>query len=51
MPKPRKNARLLSVQEKKKRVKNINTRRTKVSITQRDIRRKGVTKKNKRLGK
>lgn len=47
----RKNARILGVQERKKRVKNITTRRTKVSIVQRDIRRKGVTKKNKRLGK
>lgn len=48
---PRKNARILGIQERKKRVKNIQTRRTKVSIIQRDIRRKGVTKKSKRLGK
>ena len=47
----RKNARILGVQERKKRTKNINTRRTKVSIIERDVRRKGVTKKNKRLGK
>ena len=47
----RKNARILGVQERKKRTKNIETRRTKVSIVQRDVRRKGVTKKNKRLGK
>ena len=49
MPKPRKNARILSIQEKKKRVKNINQRRTKTSIVTRDIRRKSLTKKNKRL--
>ena len=47
----RKNARILGIQERKKRTKNIETRRTKVSIVQRDVRRKGVTKKNKRLGK
>ena len=47
----RKNVRILGVQERKKRVKNLETRRTRVSIIQRDVRRKGVTKKNKRLGK
>lgn len=51
MPVDRKNARILSVQEKKKRTKNINNRRTKVDIVTRDIRKKSKSMTNKRLGK
>lgn len=47
--KPRKNARLLGIEEKKKRVKNLGQRRTKTGIVTRDVRRKAQTKKNKRL--
>jgi len=46
---PRKNARILGVQEKKKRIKTLGQRRTKSSVITRDLRRKSTTKSNKRL--
>ena len=47
----RKNAKILPATERQKRVKNINRRRTKTGIITRDVRRKSLTKSNKRLGK
>ena len=45
---PRKNARLLWVQEKQKRVKNINTRRTKTALASREASKGSLIKKRKR---